>query len=250
MPMIIKQQPGDFQVEELTDLVPGDQGAFGYYRLEKTGWTTPDALAAIRRRWKVYLRRLAYGGLKDRHAHTIQYLTIFHGPRRNLTHQGIKVTWLGQVREPFSSHLIRANRFQLILRRMSEAEVAAATIALEEVRACGVPNYFDDQRFGSVASGTGFMARHLLFGRFEDALRQVNRSTYGLQAGVFTSSLEHALGAFDELEVGGVIVNDVPTWRIDHMPYGGVKDSGLGREGPRYTIEEMTELKLMVINRP
>jgi glyceraldehyde-3-phosphate dehydrogenase (NADP+) len=87
------------------------------------------------------------------------------------------------------------------------------------------------------------------FASFEDAVREVNRSHYGLQAGVFTSHLEHTLYAFDQLEVGGVIVNDVPTWRIDHMPYGGVKDSGLGREGPRYTIEEMTELKLMVINR-
>jgi glyceraldehyde-3-phosphate dehydrogenase (NADP+) len=87
------------------------------------------------------------------------------------------------------------------------------------------------------------------FKSFEDALRAVNDSTYGLQAGVFTADLERALRAFDTLEVGGVIVNDVPTWRIDHMPYGGVKDSGLGREGPRYTIEEMTELKLLVINR-
>jgi acyl-CoA reductase-like NAD-dependent aldehyde dehydrogenase len=87
------------------------------------------------------------------------------------------------------------------------------------------------------------------FKRFEDALAEVNRSTYGLQAGIFTADLEHTLRAFDELEVGGVIVNDVPTWRIDHMPYGGVKDSGLGREGPRYTIEEMTELRLIVINR-
>lgn len=87
------------------------------------------------------------------------------------------------------------------------------------------------------------------FGRFDDALREVNRSTFGLQAGVFTANLEHTLRAFDELEVGGVIVNDVPTWRIDHMPYGGVKDSGLGREGPRYTIEEMTEPKLLIINR-
>jgi glyceraldehyde-3-phosphate dehydrogenase (NADP+) len=87
------------------------------------------------------------------------------------------------------------------------------------------------------------------FDDFEEALRQVNDSTYGLQAGLFTSHLEHSLRAFDALEVGGVIVNDVPTWRIDHMPYGGVKDSGLGREGPRYTIEEMTEPKLLVINR-
>ena len=87
------------------------------------------------------------------------------------------------------------------------------------------------------------------FSRFDDALREVNRSAFGLQAGVFTSNLEHALRAFDELDVGGVIVNDVPTWRTDQMPYGGVKDSGLGREGPRYTIEEMTEPKLLVINR-
>ena len=87
------------------------------------------------------------------------------------------------------------------------------------------------------------------FTDFTDALTQVNASVFGLQAGVFTGLLEHALLAFDRLEVGGVIVNDVPTWRVDHMPYGGVKDSGLGREGPRYTIEEMTEPRLLVINR-
>jgi glyceraldehyde-3-phosphate dehydrogenase (NADP+) len=88
------------------------------------------------------------------------------------------------------------------------------------------------------------------YSQFEAAIAEVNRSSYGLQAGVFTQSLEQTLRAFDDLDVGGVIVNDVPTWRIDHMPYGGVKDSGLGREGPKYTIEEMTELRLLVINRP
>ena len=87
------------------------------------------------------------------------------------------------------------------------------------------------------------------FDSFDEAVAEVNRSTYGLQAGVFTADLEQAMTAFDRLEVGGVIVNDVPTWRIDNMPYGGVKDSGLGREGPRYTIEEMTEPRLLVINR-
>ena len=84
---------------------------------------------------------------------------------------------------------------------------------------------------------------------FEDGVAEINRSTFGLQAGIFTSQLEHTLHAFDTIEAGGVIVNDVPTWRIDNMPYGGVKDSGLGREGPRYTIEEMTEPRLLVINR-
>jgi glyceraldehyde-3-phosphate dehydrogenase (NADP+) len=88
------------------------------------------------------------------------------------------------------------------------------------------------------------------FDRFEDALAAINRSVFGLQAGVFTASLERALRAFETIETGGVLINDVPTYRIDHMPYGGVKESGLGREGPRYTIEEMTELRLLVINRP
>jgi glyceraldehyde-3-phosphate dehydrogenase (NADP+) len=87
------------------------------------------------------------------------------------------------------------------------------------------------------------------FSDFDAALTELNQSVYGLQAGVFTNDLERTFTAFDRAEVGGLIVNDVPTWRIDHMPYGGVKDSGLGREGPRYTIEEMTELKLLVINR-
>jgi len=83
---------------------------------------------------------------------------------------------------------------------------------------------------------------------FEEALTGVNHSIYGLQAGVFTKDLQKAFHAFDILDVGGVIVNDIPTFRIDHMPYGGVKESGFGREGLKYAIEEMTELKLMAIN--
>ena len=88
------------------------------------------------------------------------------------------------------------------------------------------------------------------FGDFDDAIKQVNDSFYGLQTGVFTNDLAHGWRAFNELEVGGVIINDVPTYRIDHMPYGGVKDSGLGREGLRWAIEDMTELRLMVIAEP
>jgi glyceraldehyde-3-phosphate dehydrogenase (NADP+) len=87
------------------------------------------------------------------------------------------------------------------------------------------------------------------FKEFREAVARANNSGYGLQAGVFTGSLEHAFYAFDHLEVGGVIINDVPTYRTDPMPYGGVKDSGQGREGARYAIEEMTELRLMVLNR-
>ncbi len=83
---------------------------------------------------------------------------------------------------------------------------------------------------------------------FYDAVRQMNQSQYGLQAGVFTRDTKLLFDAYEELEVGGVIAGDVPTFRIDQMPYGGVKDSGLGREGLRYAIEEMTEPKLLVMN--
>lgn len=83
---------------------------------------------------------------------------------------------------------------------------------------------------------------------FAAAVKQVNDSRYGLQAGLFTRDVGLLFSAYEELEVGGVVVGDVPTFRIDHMPYGGVKDSGLGREGLRYAIEEMTERKLLVMN--
>jgi glyceraldehyde-3-phosphate dehydrogenase (NADP+) len=82
---------------------------------------------------------------------------------------------------------------------------------------------------------------------FEEGLAAINDSVYGLQAGVFTNSLSNAFLAFERLEVGGVIINDVPAYRVDHMPYGGVKQSGFGREGVRYAIEEMTEIRLMAL---
>ena len=83
---------------------------------------------------------------------------------------------------------------------------------------------------------------------FGNAIAQINDSEFGLQAGVFTNTLAHGFAAFEEIEAGGVIVNDIPTYRIDHMPYGGVKSSGLGREGLRYAIEDMTERRIMVLN--
>jgi acyl-CoA reductase-like NAD-dependent aldehyde dehydrogenase len=85
------------------------------------------------------------------------------------------------------------------------------------------------------------------FDNFDKAIATVNDSDYGLQTGVFTNDLAHAMRAWDQLETGGVIVNDVPSFRVDNMPYGGVKLSGLGREGVRYAIEDMTERRLMVM---
>ncbi len=85
---------------------------------------------------------------------------------------------------------------------------------------------------------------------FEEALKLANNTDFGLQSGIFTQNMNRILRAFEEIEVGGLQVNDVSTFRVDQMPYGGVKGSGIGREGPRYAIEEMTEMKLMVINIP
>jgi len=97
--------------------------------------------------------------------------------------------------------------------------------------------------FGPVATLTPFDS-------FAQAVRVANDSDFGLQAGVFTRNLDHAFYAYDELEVGGVVINDVPSFRVDSMPYGGVKHSGQGREGVRFAIEEMTEIKLLVLNKP
>src|SRR5215813_13351702 len=118
--MKLKQRPEDFRVEELTAATAGEAGEFAFYRLEKRGWTTPDALAPVRRRWQLDHRRLSYGGLKDRHAHTVQYLTIFHGPRRNLTHHQIRLEYLGQRPAPYTSQDIRANRFRITLRDLPQ----------------------------------------------------------------------------------------------------------------------------------
>ena len=88
------------------------------------------------------------------------------------------------------------------------------------------------------------------FDDFDHALEQVNDSVFGLQAGIFTRDIYKAHKAWDTLEVGGVVIGDVPSWRVDHMPYGGVKESGLGREGVKFAIEDMTEVRMMVLRTP
>jgi acyl-CoA reductase-like NAD-dependent aldehyde dehydrogenase len=101
----------------------------------------------------------------------------------------------------------------------------------------------NEEAFGPVALLSAF-------DDFDDALRDVNDSAFGLQAGVFTRDIYRAYRAWDVLEVGGVLIGEVPSWRVDHMPYGGVKDSGLGREGIRWAMEDMTEPRLFVLRTP
>jgi len=101
----------------------------------------------------------------------------------------------------------------------------------------------------NVEEAFGPVAFLVPFGTFSEALDIVNDSKFGLQAGIFTRDLFQALDAWDRLDVGGVIINDVPSYRVDNMPYGGVKDSGLGREGVKFAMEDMTEIRNLVIRR-
>jgi tRNA pseudouridine13 synthase len=169
--MNAKQSPEDFRVEERCGVTPSSDGDYAMYRLEKRGWTTPDALAAVRRRWRIDPWRLSYGGLKDRHATTVQYITILRGPQRRFTQEGVALTYLGQLPHPFLSEHIVGNRFVIALRDATAEQIESAYAALDEVRRFGVPNYFDDQRFGSVSDGGPFMARALVLGDAEAALK-------------------------------------------------------------------------------
>jgi acyl-CoA reductase-like NAD-dependent aldehyde dehydrogenase len=101
---------------------------------------------------------------------------------------------------------------------------------------------YREEAFGPVA----IISR---FTDFDAALAEVNDSKFGLQAGIFTRDLFKMFDAWDHLDVGGVVINDVPSYRVDNMPYGGVKDSGLGREGVRFAMEDMTEIRNLVIRR-
>ncbi len=156
--------------------------------------------------------------------------TTFIGPMIDVKEAARLDNWIAEARAGGATLLCGGERSGAML---------AATL-LE-----GVPLHAKlntEEAFGPVA----FLAR---FSDFDEALHMVNDSKFGLQAGIFTRDLFHMLKAWDVLDVGGVVINDVPSYRVDNMPYGGVKDSGLGREGVRFAMEDMTEIRNLVIRR-
>lgn len=167
--MKLKCRPDDFCVEELTTFErPG--GPFAVYHLAKRSIGTPEAIDTICQRWKVLRSRVSFGGMKDRHAFTQQTLTILNGPKRGLKQTGLDLTYQGQAPRAFAPADIQANRFTIIMRDMSEAAVDRARLALKEAQQQGIPNYFDDQRFGSVGDSGQFIAHPWCLGNFERAL--------------------------------------------------------------------------------
>jgi tRNA pseudouridine13 synthase len=167
--MKLKSRPDDFQVEELTQF-RCDDGPFAVYLLTKESLGTPEAITAIERRWKLSRRQISYGGLKDKHAVTRQWLTIHHGPRRNLEQTHLSLNYQGQASQPFTPHDIAANRFRIVLRNLP-AEQAERIVSLSDVVGRdGVPNYFDDQRFGSLGHSHEFLAAPWCRGDYERTL--------------------------------------------------------------------------------
>ena len=169
--MKLKRQPDDFQVEELPIVDPGGRGPFVLYRLSKRGLGTLEAVEAICRRWNLAGRRLSYGGLKDRHAVTVQYLTIFEGPDRALRETNFELVPVGRIDRPYGPALFRGNRFSVVMRSLTPSALATALKAVEQLPRDGLPNYFDDQRFGSVGFSGGFIAKAWLLGDHEEAFR-------------------------------------------------------------------------------
>jgi len=167
--MKLKCQPEDFRVEERTAFTP-EGGAFALYRLTKRGLGTPEAIDAILKRWRIARDRISYGGLKDRHAVTVQHVTIDRGPHRNLKQTNLDLAYVGQCSRPFESKDILANAFTIVLRDAGEREAAGAAQALEAISRDGLPNYFDDQRFGSDGRSGEFIARAWCLGDYERAL--------------------------------------------------------------------------------
>ncbi|MGE7139131.1 aldehyde dehydrogenase family protein [Luteibacter sp. NPDC031894] len=179
-----------------------------------------DVYDALRRKLVAKVRALKAGDPKKK--------TTFLGPMIDAAAAERLEGWIGEARKAGARVLCGGGRKGAML-EATLLENVPSDAKLQRMEA-----------FGPVAVLQRFLS-------FDEALATVNDSDFGLQAGVFTNDLRHAMQAWDTLEQGGVIVNDVPSFRVDNMPYGGVKSSGLGREGVRYAIEEMSETRLMVI---
>ena len=167
--MKLKRLPEDFQVEELSPVTP-TSGPFALYLLTKQSIGTLEVVNSVVDRWKIPRRRISYGGLKDKHALTTQFVTIHHGPKKPLSQKSFELEYLGQVNRPFTAEEIAGNRFTIVMRDMTTEEVEGARSAAEAVRRDGLPNYFDDQRFGSLGFSGEWIAKEWCLGNWEKTL--------------------------------------------------------------------------------
>jgi tRNA pseudouridine13 synthase len=169
MSMKLKSLPEDFEVEELSDF-PLDGGQFGVYLLTKRSIGTPEAITSISDRWNIPRRAIGYGGLKDKHAVTRQWVTIQRGPRRDFRQDNLSLTYQGQASRHFGPQDISANRFHIVMRNLGAEAAERILSERESLARYGIPNYYDDQRFGSLGESGEFIARPWCLGDYERAL--------------------------------------------------------------------------------
>lgn len=171
--MKLKRLPEDFVVEELTDIVAQvqDRGPHTLYRLTKRDLGTLEAVEAIRRRWGLSGLQFHYGGLKDRHAETIQYLTIQNGPLKECRQERFLLEPLGRLPFSYGPKHFRGNRFAVTIRGLTPDALTLAEDRLKGLADEGLPNYFDDQRFGSVGVSKELIGLAWVRGDHEQALR-------------------------------------------------------------------------------
>jgi tRNA pseudouridine13 synthase len=171
----LKQRAEDFRVEEESRLEAGPEGAFALYRLEKRGIGTPEAIRVVARAWRLGPRDFGYAGLKDKYGVTGQVVSVRSGPRRNFSGKGFTLNYLGRSARPAARGTIARNRFTIVLRDLAQGEAERVLARERGAAAHGIPNYYDDQRFGSLRGTRGrFVARALLAGDHEEALRLAN----------------------------------------------------------------------------
>jgi tRNA pseudouridine13 synthase len=175
----IKQIPEDFSVEELTETLPSGHGGFSLYSLKKKGSTTPDAIQRIQKSWRLESRQISFGGLKDKHAVTTQFFSIKNGPKKNLDLSDVVVKYLGEISGPYDASHLAGNRFGIIIRNINSDQAKKTDSIIQALPGTGIPNYFDDQRFGSIDSlKTEFIAKKMVLGDFEQALKIALTSPY------------------------------------------------------------------------
>jgi tRNA pseudouridine13 synthase len=167
--MKLKSLPEDFEVEELSDF-PLRGGPFSVYLLTKRSLGTPEAITAISKRWNIPRQAIGYGGLKDKHALTRQWVTIQRGPRRDFQQESFTLAYQGQANRAFGPQDISANRFSIIMRNLTDESVTKILSQRDCLTQFGIPNYFDDQRFGSLGESGEFIARPWCLGDYERSL--------------------------------------------------------------------------------
>ncbi|MBL8694011.1 MAG: tRNA pseudouridine(13) synthase TruD [Planctomycetes bacterium] len=200
--MKLKQRPGDFRVLEiLRDGVPGAKGPHHIYRVTKSKLTTLEVVDRLAAEAGVEKRAVEFAGLKDRQGVTTQYISILGGKRLKLHEPGLIVEWAADSEAPIDSSWLRANGFDLTLRGLSPEELERFERSQGPVRSQGVPNYFDDQRFGALRHGQGFIAREILEGKVESALMRclLNPSPFDPpREAAFKGRLRRAWGDFQQ----------------------------------------------------